>query len=221
MCRRLAVRALGQFLGMAGLTLVLGMLGPTPVSAQQSGKDSSGARPGAAAPGRRRCPTCAPIPSPRASSPGRVPARTGGDHTPSTDADITLGGARYQGRVDADCELRERAPVGGPRMYYLVMYPWFGRPLSPGEPTWRFDLEILRGPVPDVYKHFVFSFHDGARSGVIQVLPGAARYGSGTVRVTRRPPGARFEVQGVSDKGVPLRAIIDCVGFEASEAAGG
>lgn len=216
MSNKSVLATVGGRLLVAGLTLALSLAEPAPGWAQQNGS----ARPGAAAPGRRRCPTCAPIPA--TSSPGaQRSARRGGDHTPSTDASISLGKLSYQGRVDADCELRDRAPVGGPRMYFLVMYPWFGRPLAPEEPKWQFDLEILRGPVPDVYQHFVFSFHDGATSGTIQVLPGAARYGSGTVRVTRRPPGARFEVQGVTDKGDRLTATIDCVRFVQSEAVGG
>lgn len=197
--------------------LALGVMAPAPAAAQQPGTNAVGARPGAAAPGRRRCPTCAPIPAPSAAT----SARRGGDHTPSTQAAITLGKASYRAVVDANCEVRESAPVGGPRVYYFVLYPWFGRPLGPDEPKWRFDLEIRRGPVPGVYRDFVFSFQDGTSSGLIQVLPGATRYGSGTVRVTPRPPGARFEVQGISEKGVPLRATIDCVAFETSEAVAG
>ncbi len=222
MSMRSAVQqAVAQLPLAAGLALSLSVLAPAPISAQQPGTDAAGARPGAAAPGRRRCPTCAPIPTPSAAPAANASARRGGDHTPTTEALISLGKASYRGRVDADCELRERAPVGGPRMYYLVMYPWFGRPLAADEPKWRFDLEIRRGPVPGVYQHFVFSFQDGASSGLIQVLPGATRYGSGTVRVTPRPPGARFEVQGISERGVPLRATIDCVAFESPEGVAG
>ncbi len=219
MSSRSAVHTMEALALAAGLALGLGAR-PAPALAQQSLTDE-GARPGVAAPGRRRCANCAPIPAASNPSRAQVSARRGGGHTPTTDASITLGKARYQGRVDADCELRERAPVGGPRMYFLVMYPWFGRPQGPDEPKWRFDLEIQRGPTPDVYRNFVFSFQDGANSGTIQVLPGATRYGSGTVRVTPRPPGARFQVQGVTDKGVPVSATIDCVGFESSEGAGG
>lgn len=172
--------------------------------------------------GRRRCPTCAPEP---AATPGRqagAPSRRAvGTHTPSTSAEITLGAMRYSGIVDAECAREERAPVGGPKAYFRIMYPWFGRQVGADEEKWRFDLEIVRGPTAGVYQNFVFSFHDGSRSGTIQVLPGATRYGSGTVRVTTQGDGARFEVQGQSDKGESIHAVLVCPAFEASEAGGG
>ncbi len=212
------VQAMGKLMGV-GLALALGLMAPAPAPAQRMLPDDLLVRPTGPSPGARRCPNCAPRPA-RAARAASVAVQQGG-HTPTTDASITLGDQHYQGRVDADCELRERAPVGGPRAYYMVLYPWFGRPLAPDEAKWRFDLEIRRGPAPGVYQHFVFSFQDGTRSGHIQVLPGATRYGRGSVRVTPHPPGARFDVQGVSDEGVPLRATIDCAAFEGSEAAGG
>ncbi len=171
--------------------------------------------------GRRRCRTCAPAPAPAAGRGGAPSRRAVSDHTPNTPAAITLGDAQYRAVVDAECAREERAPVGGPRMYFRIMYPWFGRRVGPDEAPWRFDLEILRGPVPGVYRHFVFSFQDGTRSGTIQVLPDATRYGSGTVRVTPAGAGARFEVQGRSDDGARIQAVIECRAFETSEAVAG
>src|SRR5512143_515797 len=106
MSRESAVQVVGKLSFIAGLALALGVLAPASAFAQQDGTDGAGARAGAAAPGRRRCPTCAPLPaSPRTAS-RNVSARRGGDHTPSTDASIFLGKARYQGRVDADCAVQ-------------------------------------------------------------------------------------------------------------------
>lgn len=152
-------------------------------------------------------------PSVRRGAPGTV--------VPMTDVNVTLGGTTVTGRVDAKCGLDERATPTNTRGYFVVMYPWFGQRVAPDKPQWRVDLAIRRGKTSEASNHFVFSFSDGDRSGTIQVLPDAERMGSGTVRVTRRGSGARFEVEGRSQKGEAIRATIECSAFQRSEAAGG
>jgi hypothetical protein len=41
------------------------------------------------------------------------------------------------------------------------------------------------------------------------------------VRVTRHGKGARFDVEGRTKEGDPLRATIDCSAFQESEGTGG
>ena len=101
------------------------------------------------------------------------------------------------------------------------MYPWFGYRPPADQPQWRFTLELRRSPSTTRYEQFVFSFQDGPRSATIQTVAGSSRMGSGTVRVTRRGAGTRFEVQGRSQEGEAIRATIDCPQFTGSEAAGG
>jgi hypothetical protein len=141
--------------------------------------------------------------------------------TPTADAAITLGGAQYQGSVDANCTRDERATATNGRFYYHIMYPWFGAHPAPGQPQWSFELDVSRPTGPAAFDSFMFFFHDGARSGTIQEMKNAKRMGSGTVRVTPHGAGARFEVAGRSQEGETVRATIDCAAFPASEAAGG
>jgi hypothetical protein len=146
----------------------------------------------------------------------------GAPAVPMTDVSITIGGARYTGRVDAKCGLDERATTGNTRFYFVVMYPWFGQRVSADKPQWRFNLSVRRGAKPNAYDQFVFSFLDGRKkSGTIQVIAGSERMGSGTVKVTRHGAGVRFDVAGRSDKGDPIQATIDCSAFQGGEAAGG
>lgn len=149
----------------------------------------------------------------RRGSPGSV--------VPMTDVSITLGGNTVTGRVDAKCGIDERATPTNTRGYYVLMYPWFGQLVAPDKPQWRFGLSIRRGKTPDAFDQFVFSFMDSKRSGVIQTVAGSERMGSGTVRVTRQGKGARFEVEGTTKEGEPLRATITCSEFQKTEAPGG
>ena len=140
--------------------------------------------------------------------------------TPTADASITLGTAKYEGSVDANCTRDERATATNGRFYYHIMYPWFGARPAPGQPQWRFELDVSRPTRPGVFEHFVFSFNDGPKSGTIQNVANGKRMGSGTVRVTPHGAGARFDVAGRSQEGDAIRATIDCAAFPASEAAG-
>jgi hypothetical protein len=141
--------------------------------------------------------------------------------TPTADASIDIGSAHYAGSIDANCTRDERATATNGRFYYHIMYPWFGARAAPGQPQWQFGLDVIRPTRPNAYNQFVFSFHDGAKAGTIQVLQSAKRMGSGTVRVTPHGGGARFDVAGRSQEGDVIRATIDCAAFPASEGAGG
>jgi hypothetical protein len=134
---------------------------------------------------------------------------------------VTLGGQTTTGRVDANCHTDERARPGNSRAYFVVLYPWFGQRVAPDKPQWRVTLEIRRGTSTEASDQFVFSFLDGQRSATIQTVAGSERMGSGTVRVTRHGAGARFDVEGKSKEGSPVRARIDCSAFQKGEAAGG
>ena len=140
---------------------------------------------------------------------------------PTADASITLGAAKYDGSVDANCTRDERAATGTARAYYHIMYPWFGARPAPGQPQWRFELNVMRPASPGDYRQFMFYFQDGAKTGTIQNVPGSTRMGSGSVQVTPHGAGARFDVSGKSGNGETIRATIDCAAFPASEAAGG
>ena len=140
---------------------------------------------------------------------------------PMTEVSITLGSKTVTGRVDAKCGVDARATPTNTRGYFVLMYPWFGQRVAPDKPQWRFDLHIRRGTTSEASQQFVFSFSDGARSGVIQTVSGSERMGSGTVKVTRHGKGARFDVDGRTKEGEPLRATIDCSEFQKAEAPGG
>jgi hypothetical protein len=140
---------------------------------------------------------------------------------PTADASITLGSADYKGSVDANCTRDERAVAGTSRAYYHILYPWFGARPAAGQPQWRFELNVMRPTRTGVYDRFMFYFQDGAKAGTIQNVPGSARMGRGTVRVTPLGAGARFEVEGQSQNGDAIRATIDCAAFPASEGVGG
>lgn len=144
-----------------------------------------------------------------------------GVDVPMTDVSVTLGNQTVTGHVDADCHIDNRATPSNTRAYFVIMYPWFGQRVAPDKPQWRVNLEIRRGTTTEASDQFVFSFLDGQRSGTIQTVAGAERMGSGTVRVTRHGPGARFDVEGRAKSGEPVRATIDCSVFQKTEAAGG
>ncbi len=144
-----------------------------------------------------------------------------GSVVPMTDVSITLGSKTVTGRIDAKCGVDERATPTNTRGYFVLMYPWFGQRVAADKPQWRFNLHIRRGTSSEASQQFVFSFSDGDRSGVIQTVSGAERMGSGTVRVTRQGKGAKFEIDGRTKEGHPLRATIECSAFQKGEAAGG
>jgi len=145
----------------------------------------------------------------------------GGPRQPLTTVSVSLGKARYDARVDANCHVDERATRGNTRAYFVVMYPWFGQRPPVDQPQWRLNLEIRRAARANRYDEFTFSFLDGSRSGLIQTVAGSPRIGSGTVRVTPRDSGARFDVDGRTRQGVTIRATIDCPVFQKSEGGGG
>ena len=140
---------------------------------------------------------------------------------PMTNVSITLGDKTVTGRVDAKCSVDERATATNTRGYFVLMYPWFGQAVAADKPQWRFNLHIRRGTTSEASQQFVFSFHEGSRSGVIQTVQGSERMGSGTVEVTRQGMGARFVIDGRTKEGQPLHATIECSAFQKSEAAGG
>ena len=138
-----------------------------------------------------------------------------------SDVTVTMGGLEYRGRVDASCQVDEKATASNTRAYFVVMYPWFGQQPPADQPQWRVTLEIRRNAAADTYPQFAFSFLDGAKSATIQTVGGSPRMGSGSVQVTRRGSGARFEVAGRSQEGQSLRATIDCPRFQTTAVAGG
>jgi len=140
---------------------------------------------------------------------------------PMTSVTIAIGSQRYTGTVDAECGIDQRATGTNTRAYYRAFYPWFGQKVAADKPQWRFTLEIQRRATSDVYPHFTFSFLDGNKSATIQTVTYGERMGSGTVRVTRKGAGARFDVQGKSKEGDAINASIACSAFAASEAGGG
>ena len=142
-------------------------------------------------------------------------------NVPMTDVSISLGSTTTTGRVDAKCGVDEKATPTNARAYFVLMYPWFGQPVPPDKPQWRFNLEIRRGTTSDASNQFTFSFLDGTRGATIQTIAGAESIGSGTVRVTRQGNGARFEVEGLTKQGVAVRATIVCSAFQRGETAGG
>ena len=152
-------------------------------------------------------------PSVRRGAPGAI--------VPMTDVSISLGSTTTTGRVDAKCGVDEKATPTNARAYFVLMYPWFGQPVPPDKPKWRFTLEIRRGATSDASNEFTFSFLDGTRAATIQTIAGAERIGSGTVRVTRQGKGARFEVEGRTKQGVAVRASIVCSAFQRGATAGG
>lgn len=144
-----------------------------------------------------------------------------GSVVPMTDVSITVGGATTAGRVDAKCGVDGKATPTNTRFYFVLMYPWFGQRVAPDRPQWRFNLSIRRGTTSEASNQFTFSFLDGTRQALIQTVAGSGRIGSGTVRVQRQGNGARFEVEGRTQQGVPVRATIVCSAFQGGEAAGG
>ena len=162
------------------------------------------------------------IPSPSLAQGSRSVRRGApGTVAPMTDVSITLGGTTTTGRVDAKCGVDEKATATNTRSYYVLMYPWFGQRVAPDKPQWRFNLSIRRGSTSDVSKEFTFSFLDGGREATIQTIASSGTIGSGTVRVTRQGNGAKFEVEGLTKQGVPVRATIVCSAFHKGEAGGG
>lgn len=145
----------------------------------------------------------------------------GASVTPTADVSIVLGSAKYAASVDANCTRDERATAGSARAYYHIMYPWFGARPAAGQPQWKFELNVPRPTRAGTLDRFMFYFQDGARTGTIQNVPGSARMGSGTVRVTTQGAGARFDVEGRTQNGEAIRATIECRSFPPSEAAGG
>ena len=141
--------------------------------------------------------------------------------TPTAEATIALGSARYSGSVDATCTRDERARAGTARAYYHILYPRFGTRPAPGQPEWRLELNVPRSTGSGALDRFMFHFGDGARQGTIQNIPSSERMGSGTVRITPNGAGARFEVEGRSQKGETIRATIECSSFPRTEGAGG
>ena len=144
-----------------------------------------------------------------------------GTVVPMTDVSITLGDRVVTGRVDAKCGIDEKATQGNTRAYYVLMYPWFGQRVAPDKPQWRFDLAVRGNASTTESDELVFSFMDGQRSGTIQTVPGTERMGSGKVRLTRHGKGARFDVEGRTKDGQPVRASIDCAEFQRAEAPAG
>lgn len=144
-----------------------------------------------------------------------------GTVAPMTDVSITSGGTTISGRVDAKCGVDERASATNTRFHYVLMYPWFGQRVAPDRPQWRFNLSIRRATTSGAPSEFTFSFRDGRRGGVIQTVAGSERMGSGTVRVERQGEGARFEMEGRTQEGVPVRATIVCSAFHRGGEAGG
>lgn len=141
--------------------------------------------------------------------------------TPTAEATIDVGSARYAGSVDANCSRDERATATNGRFYYHIMYPWFGARAAAGQPQWQFELDVSRPVRGAAFDRFVFSFRDGEKSATIQNVANAKRMGTGTVRVTAQGSGARFEVAGRSQEGDVVSATIQCAAFPTSEGAGG
>ena len=139
----------------------------------------------------------------------------------TAEASINLGSTRYAGSVDANCTRDELARAGTARAYYHIMYPRFGTRPAAGQPQWRFELNVPRPTRPGTYDRFMFHFQDGERQGTIQNIPNSERMGSGSVRVTPKGAGARFEVEGRSQNGEAIRATIECASFPRTEGAGG
>lgn len=135
-----------------------------------------------------------------------------------TNVVVVVGGRRYETRVEAQCELDERAAPGSPRWQWNVLYPPFGVQSTPAVIR-SFGLDIWRGRGGDATNTLSFSATVNGASHLIQTY--GARIGQGTVRVARVGAGARFEVEGRDAKGVSVRATIECEQVRKPEATGG
>ena len=135
----------------------------------------------------------------------------------STNVTVTVDGRRFERQVEAQCEFDERAARGASRWQWNVLFPPFGVRSTPA-PLQSFSLAVWRARAGTDHPFSFAADVDGA-SPLIQTY--GARSGSGTVRVTRRGAGARFEVAGRDGRGREVTATIECTQVRKPEAAGG
>jgi hypothetical protein len=165
-----------------------------------------------------------PIPPPGSvttSTPSRGPARRARAWeglAVSTEVDVTFNGRRYDRKVEAQCEFDERATPGSPRVQWNVLFPPFGVTPEPA-PLRKFSLAIWNPSSSGRAAPFSFAINANGESPMIQTYGRPA--GSGTVRVRRDGPGAKFEVSGTDARGRKIAATIECSQVRKPEATGG
>jgi hypothetical protein len=155
------------------------------------------------------------------STPTRLPvrrARPWEGLAVSTKADITFNGRRYERTVEAQCEFDERATPGSARWQWNVLYPPFGVKREPA-PLTSFALAIWNPAKAGAPAPFSFAIGADDESPMIQTYGRPA--GSGTVRISRNGPGAKFDVSGADARGRKITATIECAQVRKPEATGG
>jgi hypothetical protein len=127
---------------------------------------------------------------------------------------LEVGGQRFDAAKQGRCV---HAPVAS--IYTVVAAMWsLNVEPSPGSSVSLTVWRPLRG---DSTPQLNFNVSSRGKSRRIATVQATAMQGKGTVHVTKKGPGGRFEIDGTTNDGKSVRGFIECAKFAAAVAVGG
>ncbi len=127
---------------------------------------------------------------------------------------LVVGGQHIDGANKGRCV---HAPVAS--IYNTVAAMWsLDYQPAPGR---SINLTVWRPASGDSTPQITFSVYSGGKSERIATVKATKMEGKGTVQVTRKGAGGRFDIEGTTSGGAAVKGFIECEKFAAPVAAGG
>ena len=127
---------------------------------------------------------------------------------------LAVGSQRYDETRQGRCTYTAMASI-----YNTLAAMWSVQYSRAGNSS--LALTVWRPVRGDTTAQLNFYFGNGQTRHHITTVKGAEMLGKGTVQVTRRGPGGRFELAGTTAEGTTVRGSIDCEKFAAPIAVAG
>jgi len=144
----------------------------------------------------------------------QVRARAAAEDSTMVTLALAVGGTRLEEAKRGRCVHAPVASIYGTmaKMWSVDYAPVSGRSLS---------LTVWRPMTGDSTAQLSFSVSTKGKSQRIATVKGGSIVGKGSVQVTKRGEGGRFDINGTTDDGAAVRGSVACEKFAAPAPVGG
>jgi hypothetical protein len=141
--------------------------------------------------------------------------RAGEEEKTKVTLSLDVGNTRFDGATQARCT---HAPIAS--IYNTVAEMWSVEYSAEGNRS--LHLTVWRPTSGDPAPQISFYAGSGGKNQQITTVKGAGEQkGKGTVAITKRGAGGRFDITGTTADGASVRGYIECEKFSAPMAVGG
>ena len=145
---------------------------------------------------------------------GQVRTRPSADDSTVVTLALAVGGARFEEAKRGRCVHAPQASI------YGTMAAMSSVGYAP-EPDRSVSFTVWRPMSGDTTAQLNFSAFTKGKSQRIDTVRGSGIVGKGSVRITKRGAGGRFDIEGTTGDGTAVRGYIECAKFAAPAPVGG